>query len=345
MKIISCQLLALCLFIVAGCRLTPAPNQFKEEITPGLGLRGVAAIGMKVGKVSDAKEWGREKESGLQYLDIPDRGIGLTALDGIVRSVNFTFVPSQPASVLNGNRSLFTGATFHGGIAGFTNSVDNLTADSVVSVFGAPPKVVWPSRWARVLLFNGVPMMMHLAHGRGLYLLHYPEAGITFYLDLNRPGKIGSVTAAKAARPSDCIAWHGAVRLGIVKEPRPVADFGEVRGGGGRLHLFTLQNDTSERIRIKEIHICAPGIECDCGCACLEPGESTYLMLLVPSSCPEQIEIHSVVSVGEKTDKTFALKMRKVGCGWDVADAASQPKAETDSSGGPYPGTGGGMRR
>lgn len=310
--------------LVVGCRLfrsSPEPEQPSLEIKPGLGLKGKVEIGMKLAEIYDAKMRGHDSETGEKYLCIPEEGIYFTVgSDNTVDSISFCCAPNRPDAGYAMNANTLIHAPFRGGIADFTNRIDNLRVNDVISVFGVPPKVDrWYSRWCLFFLWNGVPSMTYLSNNGDLYFLHYPEVGITFHSDLNCSGYINSITVRKASSMADCVVWHGVVRLGSNFQQSPVIDFGTVRGGGGKLHLFTLLNDTNNRICFKQPQPFSPRMLYGYGFSYLDSGESTYLWLMVLDKKPEWVEIPVVVLFADQQERTITLKMRKVECGWDAA--------------------------
>ena len=311
-------LLLMCFSLVFGCRIyrsAPETELLNMEITPGVGLRGQVEIGMSLKEIRGAKMWAQERETGEKHFVIPDRGINFTALDNIIRSVTFAFTPDRPASNFEGRADRLIRIPFHGRIVGFTNQVEDLKVYDVVSVFGSPPKVDW--NWHHPLglklFWYGVPSKTYLSCAGELWFLHYPQAGITFNHDRDRPGHIDSVTVKRATGMADCILWQGKIRLNIMNESNPIIDFGPLRDIT-KLYLFTLYNDTDERIFLRQQQAYSSGLLYAYCSPFLDPGESTYLILKVFDNESKWLEMPVIVILDDGEERTITVKMWKVEC-------------------------------
>ena len=184
-------------------------------------------------------------------------------------------------------------AAFPRGLAGLTNRIDTLRARDVVAALGPLPMTDRYFLWTPNLIGLDVPVMESPPWGQETAMrLYYPDIGLTFKRDSDDPDRILSVTQSKGKpKVDDSVALLGKIPLSFLGKPNPIIDFGRIRGDGGKLYLFTLFNDTGKAVRLKRAIPRSHDLRYDYGVSDLDPGESTYLGLVIRDWAPEMIKI------------------------------------------------------
>ena len=318
-------LVSVCLVVVFSNRQVYASSERALaglQITPGLGVKGRYELGMNLSHICEnGSLLGRGK---TQFYRLSEMGVLLEAGDdGVVDAIIFQCAtkenPDRDGPVA-GHLHNPGGTAFPGGIVGLTHRIDTLKTSDVITAFGRLPMADNFFPWMADLVWLDVPVMESMRHGGDIPLrLHYPDVGLTFKRDVAEPERIQTVTVTRARScPDESVVLHGKIPLSVLNTRDSTNDFGHIRGGGGKLHLFTLCNDIRESVHLNRVIPPSHCLKYDYGVTDLKPGDSTYLGLVIKDWAPEIIEIPVSCAMGGTEPKKLTVRLRRVLCGWSI---------------------------